>query len=66
VQQVIDASMANVGFLESCTPGYYNNEGQPNGLLIRRNGAYAPGIIGFAKVLDAWREEGQFAGIAFE
>ena len=66
VQQVIDASMANVGFLESCTPGYYNNEGQPNGLLIRRNGAYAPGIIGFAKVLDAWREEGRFAGIAFE
>ena len=28
VQKVIDASVS-VKFLESCTPGYYNNEGQP-------------------------------------
>ena len=52
-------------FLENCTPGYYNNEGQPNGDLIRRNGAYAPGIMAFSNVLDAWRAEGKLAGLEF-
>ena len=56
----------SLGFLESCTPGYYNNEGQPNGLLIRRNGSFAPGIMAFASILDGWRAEGKLAGIAFE
>ena len=65
VQKVVDASVANIGFLESCTPGYYNNEGQPNGLLLRRNGTYAPGIMAFSKVLDDWRAEGNLAGIEF-
>ena len=65
VKTVVNASVANVGFLESCTPGYYNNEGQPNGELIRRNGPYAPGIMAFAKVLDEWRDEGSLAGIEF-
>ena len=62
-QQVMAASMASVSFLESCTPGYYNNEGKPNGELIRRNGAYAPGIMAFAKILDDWRAEGKLSGI---
>ena len=65
VQTIIDASVANIGFLESCTPGYYNNEGQPNGLLIRRNGAYAPGVMAFARKLAEWREGGQLSGLEF-
>ena len=66
VQTIIDASAANIGFLESCTPGYYNNEGQPNGELIRRNGGYAPGIMAFARRLQEWRDEGNLAGIEFD
>ncbi len=65
VQKVIDASLANLGFLEACTPGYYNNEGQPNGELLRRNGPYAPGIMKFARVLDEWKAEGSLAGLEF-
>ena len=65
VKQVMDASVMSVDFLESCTPGYYNNEGQPNGPMIRRNGSYAPGIMAFSRVLDAWRAEGNLAGIEF-
>ncbi len=65
VQTVVDASVANVGFLEQCTPGYYNNEGMPNGELIRRNGGYAPGVMGFAKVLEDWKAEGNLAGVEF-
>jgi cyclohexanone monooxygenase len=66
VKQVFDASVMSLSFLEQCTPGYYNNEGQPNGELIRRNGGYAPGIMAFASVLDAWRNEGNLAGIEFD
>ena len=66
VKKVIDASVMSVKFLESCTPGYYNNEGQPNGLLIRRNGSYAPGIMAFSSILDAWRNEGTLEGIRFD
>jgi cyclohexanone monooxygenase len=65
VKTVMDASVMSLAFLESCTPGYYNNEGKPNGELVRRNGAYAPGIMGFAKILDDWRAEGALRGIEF-
>jgi cyclohexanone monooxygenase len=57
--------MANLNFLENCTPGYYNNEGKPNGELIRQNGAYAPGIMAFSNVLDAWHATGELDGLAF-
>src|SRR5581483_279924 len=65
VQKVIDASVRSVDVLEACTPGYYNNEGKPNGPLIRRNGGYGPGIMAFSKILDEWRNEGSLAGIEF-
>ena len=65
VQKVMDASVASLGFLEACTPGYYNNEGKPNGELIRRNGTYAPGIMAFAQVLDEWRADERLSGIDF-
>jgi cyclohexanone monooxygenase len=65
VKTVVEASLMNINFLESCTPGYYNNEGQPNGELIRRNGTYAPGIMAFSKKLDEWRAEGNLAGLEF-
>ncbi|MFN0148011.1 MAG: flavin-containing monooxygenase [Dehalococcoidia bacterium] len=64
-EKVIAASVMSIGFLESCTPGYYNNEGQPNGEMIRRNGPYAPGIMKFSKILDEWREEGNLEGLEF-
>ena len=65
VDTVMKASVMSIGFLEQCTPGYYNNEGKPNGELIRRNGTYAPGIMAFSKVLDEWRSEGGLAGLEF-
>jgi cyclohexanone monooxygenase len=65
VDTVVAASLASLGFLEACTPGYYNNEGKPNGPLIQRNGAYAPGIMGFSKILDEWRAAGDMAGVTF-
>lgn len=65
VQKVVAASVMSLEFLQQCTPGYYNNEGQPQGELIRRNGAYAPGIMAFSRILDEWRAEGSLAGVEF-
>jgi cyclohexanone monooxygenase len=64
VDTVVQASLANLNFLENCTPGYYNNEGQPNGELIRQNGTYAPGIMAFSNILKEWREAGTMEGLA--
>jgi cyclohexanone monooxygenase len=51
-----------VEFLQSCTPGYYNNEGHPmagNAFL----GAYTPGINAFHDLLTHWRTAGDLAGL---
>jgi cyclohexanone monooxygenase len=66
VETVFESSRANLEFLESCTPGYYNNEGKPNGDASRRNGAYGPGIVAFDHLVTEWREEGSYRGIIFE
>jgi cyclohexanone monooxygenase len=49
-------------FLESCTPGYYNNEGKPG----ERNGQNAPfggGSMAFFALLKEWRAEGNMNGL---
>jgi cyclohexanone monooxygenase len=66
VQKVIAGSVGSVTFLETCTPGYYNNEGQPNSVLVRQNGTYGPGIIAFGRLLDDWRSEGSLAGLELD
>ena len=52
----------NLEFLESCTPGYYNNEGKPGERSIR-NGFYGAGSVAFIKVLEDWRAEGDLPGL---
>ena len=54
--------VGGAGFLESCTPGYYNNEGAPragNAFF----GAYTPGINAFNRLLEQWRADGTLAGM---
>ena len=49
-------------FQEQCTPGYYNNEGQPGdgGFLVS---SYGAGPLPFFSLLEQWRADGQFAGM---
>jgi len=49
------------GFLESCTPGYYNNEGRPTGNAFL--GAFPRGIGAFNQLLEDWRNAGDLAGL---
>ena len=49
-------------FQEQCTPGYYNNEGQPaaGGFL---GSSYGNGPMAFFQLLADWRDAGTFAGL---
>jgi cyclohexanone monooxygenase len=49
-------------FLEECTPGYYNNEGQI-AKRAEQDGFYGAGPVAFVKVLEDWRAEGAFKGL---
>ena len=54
-----------MGNLE-CTPGYYNNEGQPLTEEQRLGGAgYAGGAVAYFKYIDGWRQAGDYAGLEF-
>ena len=48
----------------NCTPGYYNNEGQPNE-LARYAVGYPLGALAFFRYLEAWLASGEFAGLEF-
>ncbi len=62
VQKIISLSQMNVKFLESCTPGYYNNEGKPNDRAVQ-NGSFGGGSVAFIQVLEKWRADGDLAGL---
>ena len=55
-------SMFNMKFLQDCTPGYYNNEGNPEqGSIL--GSAYGGGPEAFFQILRDWREEGGMQGL---
>jgi cyclohexanone monooxygenase len=50
------------GFLNACTPGYYNNEGKPTGGNSFL-GSYPRGIGVFNQLLEDWRVAGNLDGL---
>jgi len=62
VETVIASAVERAKFAEECTPGYYNNEGQPSALAAR-NAPYGKGPIAFAKILEDWRAAGSLEGL---
>ena len=57
------AGGGNAEFLEACTPGYYNREGQVGKGVSMQNSPYAPGINAFNDLLARWREAGTLEGM---
>ncbi len=47
-----------------CTPGYYNNEGQPNA-AARYAVGYPAGAAAYFKYIADWRSDGKFDGLEF-
>ena len=62
VEEIVKMSRLSQSFQAECTPGYYNNEGQPNPISVQ-NGAYGAGPSKFFKVIKSWREEGSMQGL---
>ncbi len=60
IRKTVEASRA---FLDSCTPGYYNNEGDTKSIGIAEE-AYQGGAVEFYALLDAWRAQGDLQGMA--
>ena len=64
VEEIISSARNMAAFQESCTPGYYNNEGQPSGRAAQ-NGSYGKGNLAFFARIADWRDEGSFEGLNF-
>jgi cyclohexanone monooxygenase len=57
--------VGGMSFLESCTPGYYNNEGHTKA-GSSFFGAYTPGTNAFAALLEEYRDQGDLAGLELD
>jgi cyclohexanone monooxygenase len=62
VDTIIRLAVMAQEFLESCTPGYYNNEGKP-GERSGQNGFYGGGSEDFFRILREWRAAGELRGL---
>jgi cyclohexanone monooxygenase len=65
IVRLAGSGTAAAAFLEECTPGYYNREGQGRGASMQ-NSPYAPGINAFNALLAKWREQGDFDGMTLQ
>jgi len=62
VKQCISKARDAGNFLEDCTPGYYNNEGQTSE-RSDQNGFYGGGSPEFFRILEDWRKDGGLDGL---
>ncbi|MBC7601034.1 MAG: NAD(P)/FAD-dependent oxidoreductase [Ramlibacter sp.] len=62
---IVGQSADRIAFLESCTPGYYNNEGGSLELAARSM-PYGGGPLAFIQILEDWRWEGGFNGLELD
>jgi cyclohexanone monooxygenase len=62
VNSIVKLARMRQPFLNECTPGYYNNEGQPNE-RIARNSPFWRGPMAFLKIWDKWRKDGSMQGL---
>ncbi len=62
VATIVARSGRTAQMAERCTPGYYNNEGQPTPAM-QQSGFFFGKPTEFAELLEAWREDGMLAGL---
>ena len=63
---LLDAGGRSFGGDPTCTPGYYNNEGQEASGAQRRAGLGHPdGPVAYFNYIDQWRSTGEFTGLQF-
>ena len=65
VQTILKTGEGRRRLLETCTPGYYNNEGRLSDATAL-SFPYGGGPVEFIELLRQWREEGDFAGLELD
>jgi len=63
VEECLEKAQPALDFSRDCTPGYYNNEGNVGTRKALLSSAYGGGAIAYWKILEAWRESGEFTGL---
>jgi hypothetical protein len=61
VDSVVQRSSVIAGRRESCTPGYYNREGQPSARL-NQDSFFFGSPTEYADILDSWRSADTLEG----
>ena len=62
VDTVVERSSVIAGRRESCTPGYYNREGQATARL-NQDSFFFGSPTEYADILDSWRTTGSLEGL---
>ena len=62
VDTIVKYARSRRNYLAECTPGYYNNEGQPDD-RSERNSQFWRGPMVFIRMLDEWRMAGNLPGL---
>lgn len=62
VREITSLAPRDVEFVRTCTPGLFNNEGEPE-RLPRQNSSYGKGSVAFLEVLENWRAAGELSDI---
>jgi cation diffusion facilitator CzcD-associated flavoprotein CzcO len=63
---LLESNERSFGGDPTCTPGYYNNEGQAVDRAMRRGAlGYPEGPVAFFSYIDRWRSDGTFEGLRF-
>jgi cyclohexanone monooxygenase len=62
VATILKYAKSRRSYLAECTPGYYNNEGQPDA-RSERNSQFWRGPTAFIRLLDEWRRAGTLPGL---
>jgi len=63
VNEIVTNATMRKGFMDVCTPGYYNFEGK-YGIKVARNEFFVGGPQGYNALLEDWRKDGTMAGLA--
>jgi cyclohexanone monooxygenase len=61
-QEILAAVLDRRKFLEECTPGYYNGEGQISAQAASFS-SYGKGSVAFFNMIKAWRDDGDMKGL---
>ncbi|MGC1344016.1 MAG: NAD(P)/FAD-dependent oxidoreductase [Candidatus Binataceae bacterium] len=63
VATIKEKAFINLGFQQECTPGYYNNEGQPDPKKGLFGEQYGGGPVEFHGLIRKWRADGKLKGV---